>query len=243
MLLSTIYGPPPPLDRHPDFPLVCFNEQGDPLLIGPQKYLDLTIHHIVPGGNNPFVRRFGEGDYRNWAPPEAVFQMLEFWRKVGLKVTVHPRRPGVTSAGVSRGKARFLCGGGMTVFVVVEKGLLPVGKKIDGIPLDGMVATLGVAFPNTDNSAATLHIIPAEYLVDPPLPALPRKLSPAQLQKRLPPPPEFYRSDKRAEYPGFYFAFVSFDISEKEEEEGGGSIGSVTVRGSSYWIDNGLASN
>jgi hypothetical protein len=161
--------------------------------------------------------------------------------EVGEEFTIHCRRPGIQAMGVSRGRARFLCGGGISVFVVREEGLLPKGTECRGIIIpDGMVATIGVAIPYSDDHSLTYHLIPKEWLADPEYPGLPPGLSPMEIEHWLAPPPEFEIGGPSEELPGYFLAIVQHDISDKEVKEGGGTIAKLTVRGRSYLPLNGL---
>jgi len=200
-----------------------------------------VVVQIVPSPDNPYIKTFGDKGYRDWATPEKALKDLTAWTQAGKDVIIHPRHPRVRAIGVSHGRARFVCGSGMSVFVVQEKGLLPDGTRFGESTLDKMVATIAVSTPNTDRNSATYHLIPAEYLVDPEYPGLPTGLSPSEISHWLAPPPEFHHNLIRSEFPGFYCALVEYDISDKEAEEGGLTILQLTARGRSYLPLNGLS--
>lgn len=243
---------PPPLDRHPQFPVVFFNPAGEPLLGRPPGTSDTTIYQIVPSDRNPYRLRYGgvephgdtdqEGnprrisgdEYRDWDPPETVLSTILDWFEQGVEIVFHPRRQGIRVAGVSRGKSRFLCGGGVHVYVVRELGMLPEGRRVNGVTMCGMVATFGIAFSGTGNESEAYHVFPAEYLVDPAYPGLPRGLSHAETLRWLPPPPTFDAAEPVVDGTGLAWARVEFDISMREEAEGGGTVAGWTFRGRSY---------
>jgi hypothetical protein len=225
---------PPPYDLCPYFPTVYFNQDGEPYLGGPGDIPDAIIHQIVPSPCNPYIRRFGGGGYRDWGTPDAVHGTIMAAQESGLDITIYSRRPHVRVAGTSRGRPRFLQGSGVSVFVVRELGPLPNGGEICGSSLWGMVVMFGIVYPNPDDRLASIHIFPAEYLVDSTYPGLPAGLSPAQLNHWLPPPPIFILACPVAGVPGLFHTQVAYDISDKEVSEGGGTICSYTLRGRSY---------
>ena len=231
---------PPPLDHHPDFPEVFFDPAGEPLLAGPQRLIDSTVFQIVPGPENPYIFRFGAGMFRNWETPDGAFDLVRAWFRGGREVVIHPRRDGVQAAGESRGYGRFVIGGGVSVFVAHEFGLLPDGVELGGVTLNRMVATFGVVFPNPEDRSATYHVIPAEYLVDPVLPGLPPGLSWYDLMYRLPPPPVFKRGRCTRDSPDFVHAVVEVAVSVEELDEGASTGSGDILRGRSYLLYRGL---
>ena len=133
-----------------------------------------------------------------------------------------------------------MVGRGISLFVVREVGFLPPRVSFSGLVLDQMIVVLAVSTAPADQGPATFHLIPAEYLADPVYPGLPLVLSPSEIQRWLAPPPVFQVS-VFAVHNGYRLALVHFDVSEKEgEEEGGGTITRVTIRGQSYIDINGF---
>jgi len=237
---SQLYAPPP-FDRCNDFPRIIFDKGGVPHVGKPGGIPRPVVVQIVPSTDNPYIQTFGDKGYRDWATPEETLKDLTAWAQAGKDVIIHPQRhPGVHAIGVSHGRARFICGSGMSVFVVQEKGPLPDGTKFGESTLDKMVAAIAISTPSTDRNSATYHLIPAEYLTDPEYPGLPAGLSPSEIHHWLAPPPEFHHNVIRSEFPGFYHALVEYDISDKEAEEGGLTILQLTTRGRSYLPLNGL---
>ena len=232
---------PPPLDRNPLFPPVCFTSGGEPVLVGPSLGVGNMVVHIVPHPDSPYSRRFGVGGYRGWNTPEETLELVEAWAGSGRDVVVHPRRPGVQVTGESRGFARFVIGAGISLFVVREVGFLPDGARLGGEVLTGMIATLGVAVPGSGDRFLEYHLVPAEYLIDPYLPGMPPDLSREDLIYHLPPPPIFCRGRPVAGVPGLYHSLVGFGVSEREADEGSRTFSGQTLRGGSYRMLRGMS--
>ena len=203
-------------------------------MVGSQSVLDSVVCQIVPCGDNPYVIRFGEGEFRDWAPPEVAFRVITAWRESGREVIVHSRLCGVRAVGESRGLSRFVVGGGVSLFVFREVGLLPVDAELDGAPLGGMVVTFAVDFPNPGGRTAAYHILPAEYLADPELPGLGPGLSRDQLLYQLPGPPIFHIGSVVDGLTGVFNSIVYFDASPQELDEGSLTFFSQILRGPSY---------
>jgi len=136
--------------------------------------------------------------------------------------------------------ARFVCGGGMSLFVVREVGVVPVGACLGGVPLDRMVVVFGVLLGSVDSPAA-YHLVPSEYLVDPALPGLLPDLSFAQVQRSLPSPPEFSEGGLVGGCSGLSYAMVGFEVSLEEWDEGSVALFGLVLRGASYRLLRGLS--
>jgi hypothetical protein len=249
---------PPPFDRDPKFPEVYFTPSGEPVLGRPTGPSDTTIYQIVPTDSNPYAKRYGGGrsamhisgevldrrlcsnEYRDWDPPEVVLETIQEWSNLGVEIIFHPRLPGIRVSGVSRGKSRFLCGGGVYVYVVRELGMLPEGGEVNGVTMDKMVATFGVAFPGSGDQSMAYHIFPSEYLVDPAFPGLPGGLPYSEVLRWLPPPPTFGPDLPVTGGMGLVRSRVEFDVSVQEESEAGGTMMGYTTRGRSYYLLRGV---
>ena len=237
-------GLPPPLDRT-RFPNVRFGPGGYPLLGSPDEPLHprstSVIYQVVPSPSNPFALHFGEGEYRDWDSPEAVARTVEDAYDLGFSIVFHRRNPHIRVAGVSRGKARFLVGGGVTFFAAREVGLLPHDRSVFGLYHHEMVVVYGAVFPCPDGITDSYHVFPKEFLMDPAFPGLPPGLAPSEVTRWLAPPPRFYPGRPVAGHPGTYFARIFHGVSEKEAmEEDGGTYFQYTRRGLSYLIMLGL---
>ena len=233
-------GLPPPLDRHPEFPLVAFDFAGNPYLGGTEGIFVPLVCQIVVPESHPYVKYFGEGSNREWDSAENVYSTVRDWYDLGLDVVVHPRRPGVKVAGFSYGRSRFLCGAGFSVFVVRELGPLPDGVEFGSGPLTDMVAVVGVTTPRWGGDyPISYQIFPREYIVDPALPGLPRGLTGEALERQLPPPPVFSPCTPVGGKVPCYYARIWFELSEQEYLDGGGAIGFTYVRGRSYFSNQG----
>ena len=156
---------PPPYDRHPDFPLVLFNLDDEPQLDLPAGVINTVICHIVPGSANAYVTRHGGSYHRPWSEPEDVLFRVMLWHDLGFDVTVYPRLPGVQVMGAGYQMSRFVCGGGLALYVVWEVGMLPPEAEVGGVQVGGMVAVYGTSFPSPGGDTLAYHILPAEYLV------------------------------------------------------------------------------
>ena len=229
--------PPPPLDDSPDFPLTCFTRDGVPHFSNFEG-AESTIVQIVPCTSNPYVRRHCDTDCRPWAKPAAVLRQFENWLSLDFPVVLHPDRPEVRVLGVGRGRSRFLCGAGISIFIIQEGGVFPTGSEYGGVSLDGYVAVLGVAVPSTKHSPTIWYLLPLRYLSDPVLPGLPVGLTPYELLTYLPPAPVFSLGPPVLYNTGYYRAMVSYDVSERELAEGGGSMLGLSVRGQSYLLSH-----
>ena len=220
----------PPLDNFHDFPFTYFTASGEPHFRDHAGVMARTILQIVPAGDNPYTRRCSaiQGT-RDWLAPEVVQQRFEDWRAAGSPIVVHQKQDGVEVAGIGRGRPRFLCGGGMSIYVIREGGEFPTGSEFGG-----MVAAFAVSLPCSDFSSVAIHILPVEYVMDPELPGTPSGLTPEELNYLLPPAPEFRIGLPSSVCPGFFQALVSFDVSEAEYAEGGGTFMYESFRGVSY---------
>jgi hypothetical protein len=204
-------------------------------LVGSPHVLDTVVCQVVPSPKNPYVLRFGEGAYRDWVSPNAALVIIKTWRQLRWEVVIHPHRSGVRSVGESRGLARFVLGGGVSVFVAREVGALPDGAEFNGLSLGGMIVTFGIELPNPGARPATYHVFPAEYLADPELPGLAPGLSRSQLLYQLPHPPVFHQSSTFVDgSPGLFHSFVVVSASSQEWDEGAVSLFSQLMRGPSY---------
>ena len=67
------------------------------------------------------------------------------------------------------------------------------GMKVKGTTLNGSVAVLRCRVPCSAGSVLVYHLLPKEYLVDPPssLPGLPANVSAEDFERLVPPPPLF----------------------------------------------------
>ena len=183
---------PPPSGDAPGFPAVHFSLYGEPQFGRPQIAQGSTVYQFVPSSSNPYIHSFGEGSPRDWDLPTSVYDSIGAWHDLRLEVIVHPRQTITQVVGISHGRARFLCGGGVSLFVSRELGMLPDGVRFgNGAPLHRMVAVFGVVTPNPGLRPATYHILPAEYLVDPAVPGLLADLPLSQVYRQLPSPPLF----------------------------------------------------
>ena len=104
--------------------------------------------------------------------------------------------------------ARFLCGGGMSLFVVREVGALPDGFRFCGHRLRKMVVVFGVIFPDPDGLSEGYHLVPAEYLVDPPLSGLPVGSTLVQARRSFLPLPRYSVGEPVSGMSGLHHSLV-----------------------------------
>ena len=239
-----MFSLPPPLDHHPDFPIVYFSRAGHPVLSpSPTASGTTTVNtvcRIVPSPSNPYVHHFGEGNPRDWDPPDVVKDTVEDWHELGLEVTFHTRNPDVHAIGTTRGRSHFLCGGGISLFVLRELGPLPDNKTTCGVTTSNMIAILAITVPNPTGRPAGYHVVPAEYMEDTPLPGIPRGLTPAQTERWIPPPPTFHCGYQVPDSPNLFFAQIQNEISKEEKARGGNTFLDLTMRGPAYFSANGF---
>ena len=91
---------PPPYDRHPDFPVIVFDADGQPHTLDAPPNM---VFQLVPAWDNKYAWRYREhARYRSWYEPESVHaQVLAEW-EAGADVTFHASIPNVRVVGVSR---------------------------------------------------------------------------------------------------------------------------------------------
>ena len=218
---------------------MVFDRLGVPHPASPITGCD-TIVQIVPDPGSWFPEQFALSCHsEGWVEPEIALQEMEVWRASNWGVNIHSRRPGVQVSGIGRGRPRFLRGGGFSLFIGAEIGLLPDGVIVDGIRLTQMVVVFGVTIPDSGVlptfSDAALHIVPAEYLRDPeyPNPLLPPVAFDDDFH--LPPPPIFRPGRASSLYPGYTTAEVHLSLSAFEAGEPYSlDLACVLVRGPSY---------
>ena len=235
----------PPFDLSPNFPNILFDKYGVPHPGSPGGIHNAVVQ-IVPDKRNWYAQNFGRKCRIDWTTPEGTIKFMEDCFRNGRRVEFHARKPGIQTFGTGRGKARFIVGGGISIFVRREIGPLPDSIMINGNVEKGMVATLGVSipkkggFPDPNDSAVACHLIPIEYLADQIYPGLPLVLSPRQMWYWLPPPPRFTPGSSCKERRGFWHANVTIYMSKKEDDEDGHEILFNLMRGSAYYILRGL---
>ena len=198
------------------------------------------IVQIVPDSGNWFVEHFTLSCVpEGWVEPEAAYQNVRDWQASDWRVVIHARRPGVQVSGIGRGRPRFLRGGGISLFIGEEIGLLPDDVVVDGVRLTQMVAVFGVSIPDSGVlpafSDAAVHIVPAEYLRDPEYPSPLQPSVSFDDDFHLPPPPTFRPGRPSSLFPGYTSAEVHLSMSGFEEGEPYSlDFACVLVRGPSY---------
>lgn len=227
---------PPPFDLCPDFPTIFFDRFGIPHPGLPNERPNVAVQ-IVPPPDNPYARRFGFKS-NGWQHPAAVVAYLLEWLEAGGEIVIHDYHPGVQVTGIGRGMPRFLRGGGFSLFIGGELGLLPDGFTINESMVTGMVATFAVSIPDGGRPPsledAAFHLIPSAYLCDPVYPGLQGEVGPDRPHYELPPPPEFRPAAVNCPYQGFSYAEVTVGLSLRELEEDGVEVDNHLFRGRSY---------
>ena len=66
------------------------------------------------------------------------------WRSHGNDIFFHYNHPNIKVIRTSRGKACFLVGEGLSLFILREEGVFPDGKVIEGFPLDGKIVVFRI---------------------------------------------------------------------------------------------------
>ena len=113
--------------------------------------------------------------------------------------------------------------------------MLPEDEQVFGSLHRQMVVMYGTVVPSPGVLTPAYHVFPLEFLTDPAYP------KPGMPLRWLPPPPVFYRGFAVEGFLGSHYTRVFFDVSIKEdEEEGGGTLFTFTVRGDSYIMMIGL---
>ena len=229
---------PPPRDMCPEFPDIFFDARGVPHPGSPIRGSNI-ITQVVPVSTSWFTRQFGLPCFSGgWVEPETVLEDLGDWQAAGGKIYAHSRRSGMRVTGIGRGRPRFLCGGGFSLFIGGELGLVPDGMFADGRELINMVATFAVSIPASGAmpvfADAAMHLIPAEYLKDPEYPGLLSPLTLSEANFHLPPPPYFVPGLPCSEFPGFRYARVYVLPSFREIAEDGLDFCDRFLRGGSY---------
>lgn len=240
---------PPPFDDHPDFPRVIFRYEDDsPCLHAPGDPVSPVVAQIVPDADNRYVVKFQNTEPVVWHSAWNMYQVLMKFDHPGQEVVVHPRVHGIPVVGISRGYSRFVVGIGISVFVQQVIGPVPDGVPFGSVVSLDMVAVLACEVPGIDDASLTFHIMPAEYVSDPPLPRFLLGYSPLDLAYWLPPPPFFSQGSLHGGNAGYRYAKVRVGISAGERAEGGGfrlgggvSFDGIVERGVPYLLLHGHA--
>ena len=237
---------PPPFDLSPGFPCLAFGDEDVPYLGEPGEAInavDAVVAHIVPTPDNRYASAYGFGFWGPQESPAEVQQVLETWIGDGKEVVVHQAQDGVKVVGCGSGFSRFLVGWGISIFIIREVRPVPNGMKVKGTTLNGSVAVLRCRVTCSAGSVPVYHLLPKEYLADPPLPGLPANVSAEDFERLVPPPPPFRVGTTF--WPGskYHHAIVIVGLSMQERREGGKITPCGTVkRGRTYAVLNGFVS-
>lgn len=216
--------PPSPYDFHPDFPNLLFRFEDDSPRLGfPPEIVDPNIvAQIVPRSDNKYTVKFDGVTPVVWRGARDLFQMLREAERSAEGVVVHPRREGVKVVGVTRGYSRFVVGAGVSLYVKQVIGGVPDGVCFGTVVTEDMVAVRACTVPGIEGASLTYHILPAEYVSDPPIPEyIARGRSPLELELYLPPPPVFFQGSPFWEGVEYRYAKVQAGISFEEWLSGG----------------------
>ena len=227
---------PPPFNLCPEYPYIYFDRFGVPRP-DVAAWESQMVVQVVPAPGNPYIQRF---DLRRdgWEGSDAAARYLRSWQEVSGEVFVHVRQEGVRTTGIGRDQARFLCGEEYTLFIGGEIGLLPRGVAVEGTDVSGMVVVFAVFVPADGKlpeiKDVAIHLLPREYLWDPPYPGFRGLNGCAGVRYELPPPPEFSPGDSGCPYPGFTFAKVLVGLSLMEKDGDSLEVDCQLLRGGCY---------
>lgn len=212
---------PPPFREFPNFPPVVFHHEDDsPRLWVPRRVVNPVVAQVVPGVHNRYMVKFRRVEPVAWHGAWEMYRALQEFDHSGQRVVVHRRAEGVEVVGISRGRSRFVIGAGISLFVKQVIGPVPdmvySGQR-------NMVAVLACRVPRIRRAPASLtfHVVPEEYVSDPPLPEWLDHFSPMELDRWLPPPPIFSQGGPVWGHLKYRFAMVHAGISKQEWLEGG----------------------
>ena len=214
---------PSPHDEFRRFPNVTFLHHDDSPRLGfPLERVQSIVAQIVPSANNKYSIKFKDAAPVRWDGAWDMFDVLRAYEiKVGRDVVVHPRVEGVEVVGISRGRSRFVVGAGISLYVKQVIGAVPDGVWFGEIITEGMVAVRACEVPGVEGASLTYHVLPAEYVSDPPLPEYLRGVPPLELGLYLPPPPVFSQGGPHPDDSAYRYARVVADISFEERLAGG----------------------
>ena len=237
---GTDYIPPPPYDRSSWFPVVAFDSGDMPHLGVFGEVVDPAVVQIVPTPCNRYAGFYGFGPCGTWVTVTEVSRHVGLWIGLGQEVQVHRRWRGVRAVGCGSGFRRFLIGGGISLYIVRELGPLPRKMKVQGETLERYAAVLGYQVPGFSRGPPVCHLVPREFLEDPPLPGLPETVDVTERLHWTPPPPLFRAVDVYWPGSGYRYAVVVVGLSGQERLEGGRIVSGLVIRGLSYSVLNGF---
>ena len=212
---------PSPLDEHPNFPNVLFRFEDDSPLLGfPNEHVGPIVAQVVPDSLNKYTVKFDGAVPIDWRSAWEFYHVLRASERSGRRVVVHPRVAGVEVVGISRGFSRFVIGAGISIYVKQVIGPVPDGVRFGAVVTRDMVAVRACTVPGIEGATLAYHLVPAEYVSDPPLPRFLRGYSPLELELYLPPPPVFSQACPYWEDVNFRFAKVQAGISYEEWRSG-----------------------
>lgn len=237
---------PPPMDLCLWFPPVLFDRHVVPHLESPVGPSAGIVAQIVPSGDNPYALAYGYHHTQVWSPSRSVAVALDRWLARGGEVTTyHPLGEPDLLIGQGRGYSRFLCGQGLSLYIVEELGPVPNGYMVGGRMCVGMYAVYGVTASGPagyrSRHPLSFHVIPGWLIGDPTYPGIPRGLPPSIAHALVGYPPEFLLGPESVEFPGYRFAQVRVRLSDEEffadgEEDSEGRL----IRGISYYRMRGM---
>ena len=243
------FSAPSPLNEFPDFPNIIFRHVDDSPRVGaPGEIVYPIIAQVVPDMNNKYVIKFRDTEPITWPGAWQMYRALVAWSFCGGEIVIHPRAEGIRVVGISRGRPRFVVGTGISIFVQQVVGPVPDDVRFGPVVTQNMVVVLACEVPDLDSASLTYHLLPAEYVSDPPLPKFLCGGSPSVLAYWLPPPPVFSQDSPHWGNIRYRYARVQAGISAGEWAEGGRvvaggerSFNGVAERGLPYLLLHGLA--
>ena len=226
---------PPPFNRNPRFPVIAFDNEDVPHLGVVGEVVYSVVAQVVPTPCNRYVERYGFGPCGTWAISTEVMDYVGDCLRTGKGVVIHQRWRGVHPVGIGGGFCRFMIGGGLSLYIVEEIGLLPPKVEVGGERLNRYAAVLGYEVPSSSRGPPVCHLVLREYLADPPLFGVPAILAEAlEYSYWIPPPPLFRAVGSRWEGSGYRHAMLVVGLSGRERREGGSINAGRVRRGWSY---------
>lgn len=150
-----------------------------------------------------------------------LYWALVAWSYYSHEIVIHPCVEGIWVVGISRGCSRFVVGTGISIFI--QQVVRPVLDDVQFGPVitQNMVTVLTCEVPGLENASLTYHLLPVEYVSDPPLPKFLLGGPPLELAYWLPPPLIFSQDSPHWGNIRYQYTRVQARISAGEWAEGG----------------------
>lgn len=223
-----------------DFPFVAFHDDDSLFCVFSLRSSGPKVAQIVPSSVNKYIMVYCHRVSVDRDPPGDTCKEMVEWIRAGGKIVFHPRMSGVEVVGSGCGQARFLVGAGISLFIVEEQGVVPDGLQAGGVAIKRMTLIYSCSVPGPPGQPLVGHLVPSEYLCDPPPVNLPSGLPSMELGYVLAPPPVFFPGAEFEGLPGIRHARVRLQLSEHKLASGGHSAPYGLVHGRYYLSLHGL---